>query len=142
MSDPGRSLALDPRKARALDMRMAGMSWQAIADRLTEEGAEIGRETIRRWSLLDDWIAAQDARRAEVERATLEAQTGLLELAYGTLREVLTSPKSSDEARLSATDKVLRYLGPALKSEVSLSSTQGASDEELMARIRRVMEGK
>ena len=111
---------------------MAGMSWQTIADKLTEEGAEVGRETIRRWSLGEDWITAYDARRAEMDRATQEAQTGLVELAYGALRDVLTSTTASDEAKLSAADKALKYLGPALKTEVSVSGTTAALEAELV----------
>ena len=118
---------------------MAGMSWQAIADRLTEEGATAGRETVRHWSLQPDWIAAANARRDEIEQATVEAQVGLVELAYGVIREVLTSEKASDEARLSAADKALKYLGPAVKSEVSLTGSRSLTDAEIEAEARRLL---
>lgn len=139
---PRPSSALDPRRSRALDLRMAGMSWRAIADRLNEEGARVARETVRGWSLSDEWAEEYSARRHEIDRATQQAQVGLVELAWDAQRKVLTDPDASDADRLRASELVLKHLGPAVKSEVAVSATEGASDEELMARIRRAMEGR
>lgn len=142
MSDPKRSCGLDARKARALDLRMMGWAWAKIADTLTEEGAPVSHETVRRWSLSDEWAEEYSARRHEIDRATQQAQVGLVELAWDAPRKVLTDPDASDADRLRASELVLKHLGPAVKSEVAVSATEGASDEELMARIRRAMEGR
>lgn len=135
MSDPVRSCGLDPRKARALDLRMMGWAWQKIADTLTEEGAPVSHETVRRWSLSDEWAAEYDARRAELDRATKQAQVGLVEMAYDTTRSVMLNPDASDDARLRAADIALRYLGPPVRSEVAVTGTREEIESEL-ARLR------
>lgn len=135
MSDPVRSCGLDPRKARALDLRMMGWAWQKIADTLTEEGAPVSHETVRRWSLSDEWAAEYDARRAELDRATKQAQVGLVEMAYDTARSVMLDPTASDDARLRAAEIALRHLGPPVRSEVAVTGTREEIESEL-ARLR------
>lgn len=136
ISDPVRSCGLDARKARALDLRMMGWAWQKIADTLTSEGASVSHETVRRWSLSDEWQAEYDARRGEIERATLGAQAGLVELAWDGTRKVLTDDGASDSDRLRAAELVLKHLGPTVKSAVEVSGDLGQrSDAELRAII-------
>lgn len=135
-SDPMRSCGLDPRKARALDLRMMGWSWQKIADTLTEEGATVSHETVRRWSLSEEWGEEYNARRGEIERASLGAQVGLVELAWDGTRKVLTDDLASNTDRLRAAELVLKHLGPAVKSEVAVNGGLGEhSEEELKAII-------
>src|SRR5574343_361061 len=142
MSDPVRSCELDARKARALDLRMMGWAWQKIADTLTSEGAPVSHETVRRWSLTDEWAAEYNARRGEIERATLGAQAGLVELAWDGTRKVLTDEEASDSDRLRAAELVLKHLGPAVRSEVEVSGDLGQrSEAELLASVRAASGG-
>lgn len=132
--DPLRSSALDPRRARALTLRMAGLSWEAIASKMGEEGATVSRETVRSWSLTDEWAQEYDARRAELDRATKQAQVGLVEMAYDTTRSVMLDPDASDDARLRAADIALRYLGPPQRAELAITGTR----EEIQAELARL----
>lgn len=130
------SCGLDARKARALDLRMLGLSWQAIADRMNEEGGSVSDETLRRWSFAPDWIAEQERRRSEIDQATREAQIGLVALSYEAIRGALTSTGAAHSDKLRAAELALKHLGPAVKSEVEVSGDLGQrSDAELRAII-------
>ena len=119
---------------------MAGKSWSAIAKALRDDGTEISGETVRRWSLSDDWAAEYDARRAEIDRATIGAQVAIVELSWDAVRRVLRDPKASHNERLNAAALGLKHLGPAVKSEVAVSGSLLELEAEI-ARLRAARGG-
>ena len=131
MSHPETSCGLDARKGRALDLRMLGLSWQAIADKMNEDGGSVSDETLRRWSFTPEWRAEHARRRAEIDHATQEAQVGLVALSYEAIRATLTSKTASHADKLRAADLGLTYLGPAVRTEVDINgnlSTKADAD--------------
>ena len=139
MSHPEPSCALDARKGRALDLRMLGLSWQAIADKMNEEGGSVSDETLRRWSFTPEWVAEHTRRRTEIDHATQEAQVGLVALSYEAVRDALTSKSASHSDKLRAAELVLKHLGPAVKTEVDINGNLSTkADADLYAIIAEV----
>lgn len=95
---------LDPKHAKALDLRLRGASWRKI-------GAEMGvdHETVRRWSLSPRWQREADRRREQVEAAEAEERRALRAAAWTTIREVMEGGLPAE--RLAAAKTILDRTG-------------------------------
>lgn len=145
MSSPSRRPAtsrakrdrLDPRHAKALDLRLQGLSWRKI-------GAEmaVDAETVRRWSLSPKWQREADRRRADVEAAEMEERRALRAMAWQVIREVAEGEDPA--ARLAAAKTILDRTGaPAgatldVKVDGALDLT-ARTDDELEAIVQRAV---